>query len=122
VPRGNKANFKSNFLHNFWHLNVGMYNVNNALIPNPDKEDHISSLPIQWPILEVGLRMCDWADNKVKYFLLGNPIVWWSGTASLVLFVFLLFWYSVRQKRKYIEFSPGKNKWMHYLNNFINTV
>ncbi|GES85978.1 glycosyltransferase family 39 protein [Rhizophagus clarus] len=84
LPPGNSANIKSNFLHNFWHLNV-----------------------------EVGLRMCDWADDKVKFFLLGNPIVWWSGTASLVLFVFLFFWYLVRQKRKYIEFSPAE--WTHFL-------
>ncbi|CAB4403826.1 unnamed protein product [Rhizophagus irregularis] len=113
LPLGSKVNFKSKFLHNFWHLNVGMYTVNNALIPNPDKEDSISSLPIQWPILEVGLRMSEWADDKVKFFLLGNPIVWWSGTASLVLFFCLLFWYSVRQKRKYIEFSPAE--WIHFL-------
>ncbi|RIA99183.1 glycosyltransferase family 39 protein [Glomus cerebriforme] len=113
LPPGGKANYRSSFLYDFWYLNVAMYVSNNALVPDPDKEDYVSSLPKQWPILEVGLRMCDWGDNIIKFYLLGNPVVWWSGTASLILFVFVLFWYSVRQKRKYIEFSPAQ--WAHFL-------
>jgi hypothetical protein len=78
-------------------LNVAMMTSNNALVPDPDKQDDLASLWWQWPILHVGLRMCSWDDNIVKYFLLGNPIVYWGTTASLGLFglaflVYLLRW------------------------------
>ena len=107
---GGKSHYKSRFLDDFLRLNTAMYVTNNALVADPNEIDILTSSPGQWPILEVGLRMCDWSDEAVKYYLLGNPVVWWSGTASLVSFVVVLFWYLVRQKRKIIEFSPGKNK------------
>ncbi len=110
MPPGGKAKYKSRFLQNIWHLNFAMYTTNNALVPDPDDDDVLTSTPRQWPILEVGLRMCNWADDMVKFYLLGNPVVWWSGTASLILFNSMLFWYLVRKQRQYIEFSPGKNE------------
>ncbi|CAJ0841330.1 938_t:CDS:10 [Entrophospora sp. SA101] len=113
LPPGKQAVYKSKFLHDFWHLNVAMYTTNNALVPDPDKEDILASTPRQWPIVEVGLRMCSWADDAVKYYLLGNPIVWWSGTASLIIFVFLFAWYIIRAQRKYSDFSSAQ--WAHFL-------
>jgi len=52
-----------------------MMTSNNALVPDPDKQDDLASKWWQWPILHVGLRMCSWDDKIGKYFLLGNPIV-----------------------------------------------
>ncbi|KAG9301385.1 hypothetical protein G9A89_018057 [Geosiphon pyriformis] len=114
LPPAPRAKYRSKFLHDFWHLNVAMYTSNNALVPDPDKEDNLASTPGQWPILEVGLRMCSWADDVVKYFLLGNPVVWWSGTLSLALYVIVLGWYLVRRQRQYQDFaSPAR--WNHFL-------
>ncbi|CAG8775297.1 5209_t:CDS:2, partial [Acaulospora morrowiae] len=112
-PPGGKSYYKSKFFNDFWHLNVAMYTTNNALVPDPDKDDVLASSPRQWPILEVGLRMCSWADNAVKYYLLGNPFVWLPGTASLVLYVLILAWYIVRRQRQYQDLTPAQ--WDHYL-------
>ncbi|CAI2176276.1 8797_t:CDS:10, partial [Funneliformis geosporum] len=113
LPSGGRAYYKSSFLNDFWHLNVAMYTTNNALVPDPDKEDILASTPGQWPFLKVGLRMCSWADDVVKYYLLGNPVVWWSGTVSLIIFVVTLLWYLVRRQRGYKDFSPAQ--WTHFL-------
>ena len=53
-----------------------MMTSNNALVPDPDKQDDLASQWWQWPLLHVGLRMCSWDDKITKYFLLGNPLVY----------------------------------------------
>ena len=87
---------------------------NNALIPDPDKEDVLASKPIDWPLMHLGLRMCGWADNQVKYYLLGTPVIWWSGTLSLILSLVALSIYLLRMQRRYNDFEPGM------LSNFIS--
>ena len=104
---------------------------NNALVPDPDKQDDLASQFWQWPILNVGLRMCAWDDNSeylqdrfgskqlifhqvVKYFLLGNPIVYWGSTASLGVVVALVAWYLVRWQRGYDELKQGDIDQIHY--------
>ncbi|CAG8687255.1 4908_t:CDS:10 [Dentiscutata erythropus] len=87
LPPGGGSHYRTMFLHDFWHLNVAMYTTNNALIPDPDKEDILASHPWQWPILQVGIRICGWDDNAVKYYLLGNPIIWWSAQWTHFLYV-----------------------------------
>lgn len=41
-----------------------MMTSNNALVPDPDKQDDLASMPWQWPLLNVGLRMCGWDDSS----------------------------------------------------------
>ena len=96
------------------HLNVAMMTSNNALVPDPDKQDDLASQFWQWPILNVGLRMCGWDDNTVKYFLLGNPIVYWGSTASLLIFMGIVAWYLVRWQRGYEELKPSEVDQIHY--------
>jgi dolichyl-phosphate-mannose-protein mannosyltransferase len=67
VPASEKNTYKSPFLRDFIHLNVAMMTSNNALVPDPDKQDDLASKAWQWPILNVGLRMCGW-DDKSKFF------------------------------------------------------
>ena len=80
---------------------------NNALIPDPDKEDILASSPSDWPFLHLGLRMCGWADTQTKYYLLGTPIIWWAGSTSLIVAVIAVTIYILRQQRKYKDFDPG---------------
>lgn len=41
-----------------------MMTSNNALVPDPDKQDDLASQFWQWPLLHVGLRMCGWDDSS----------------------------------------------------------
>lgn len=95
--------YRSSFLRDFWHLNVAMMTSNNALVPNPDKEDILASNPTDWPFMRLGLRMCGWGDSQTKYYLLGTPIIWWGGSASIIGSLLLLGFYLFRQQRKYVD-------------------
>ena len=91
-----------------------MMTSNNALVPDPDKRDDLASKFWQWPILNVGLRMCSWDDKVVKYFLLGNPFVYWGSTASLVIFSGLIAWYLIRWQRGYRDLTPADVDHIHF--------
>jgi dolichyl-phosphate-mannose-protein mannosyltransferase len=54
------------------------------------------------------MRMNGWGMNSVKYYLVGNAIVWWSGTLGLISFVLSYLWYQIRFQRKHNDFAPGK--------------
>jgi len=105
LPPAQKGAFKSPFFRDFIHLNVAMMTSNNALVPDPDKQDDLASAPWQWPILNVGLRMCGWDDKIVKYFLLGNPVVYWGAFGSLFGLGFLILFYLVRWQRGYNDLT-----------------
>jgi dolichyl-phosphate-mannose-protein mannosyltransferase len=91
-----------------------MMTSNNALVPDPDKQDDLASQWWQWPILNVGLRMCSWDDSIVKYFLLGNPFVYWGSTVGLGIFAVLTAWYVLRWQRGYTELSDDDIDMIHY--------
>ena len=91
-----------------------MMTSNNALVPDPDKQDDLASQFWQWPILHVGLRMCGWDDSIVKYFLLGNPLVYWFSTASLGLVAVMVAWYLVRWQRGYGDLTEADIDQIHY--------
>jgi len=125
VPESKANTYKSPFLRDFIHLNVAMMTSNNALVPDPDKQDDLASQAWQWPILNVGLRMCGWDDKSnisqiislipaVKYYLLGNPINVWSSTASIVVFGIFAFIYILRWQRHYIDFTPAYLDHVHF--------
>lgn len=90
-----------------------MMTSNNALIPDPDKEDILASSPTDWPFMHLGLRMCGWGDHQMKYYLLGTPVIWWAGAGSLVVSLFVLGFYLLRMQRKYKDFEPSKQLLLH---------
>ncbi|KAK2624336.1 hypothetical protein QTJ16_006286 [Diplocarpon rosae] len=114
LPAADAGAYRSPFFQDFIHLNVAMMTSNNALVPDPDKQDDLASSFWQWPILNVGLRMCGWDDSIVKYFLLGNPFVYWGSTASLGVITLLVAWYLVRRQRGYKELSQWDIDQIHY--------
>ena len=85
-----------------------MMTSNNALIPDPDKEDILASNPSDWPFLRLGLRMCGWGDQQLKYYSLGTPIIWWAGTTSLAASLGVLAIYLIRMQRKYADMEPSE--------------
>ncbi|CAK5268733.1 unnamed protein product [Mycena citricolor] len=113
LPPTDLQSIKTSFLHDFWHLNVAMMNSNNALIPDPDKEDILASQPFDWPFLHLGLRMCGWEPKQTKFYLLGNPIVWWGSSTSLIVAGVTLAVYLMRTQRKQVVLTDAE--WDHFL-------
>ncbi|KAF8800036.1 dolichyl-phosphate-mannose-protein mannosyltransferase [Phlegmacium glaucopus] len=113
LPAGDHKLYNSPFLRDFWHLNVAMMTSNNALVPDPDKEDILASKPFDWPFLHLGLRMCGWGDTQIKYYLMGTPVVWWASTLSLFVAFATLGVYLLRYQRKYIDMDA--REWDHFL-------
>ncbi|KAJ3737050.1 glycosyltransferase family 39 protein [Lentinula guzmanii] len=99
LPPAARSLSRSPFITDFIHLNIAMMTSNNALIPDPDKEDLLASKPWEWPFLSVGLRMCGWGDQQIKYYLMGNPIIWWGGSISLIVATFVALGLVVRRQR-----------------------
>lgn len=114
VPAGDPGSYKSPFFRDFIHLNVAMMTSNNALVPDPDKQDDLASQFWQWPLLNVGLRMCGWDSTIVKYFLLGNPAIYWTSTACLSLIGPIVAWYLVRWQRGFEELKQADIDHIHY--------
>jgi dolichyl-phosphate-mannose-protein mannosyltransferase len=114
LPPASAADFKSPFWRDFVHLNVAMMTSNNALVPDPDKADELASSAWQWPIAWVGLRMCGWDDHTVKYFLLGNPFVYWSSTAGLLVLGLLALYHILRWQRSSPALSPAETDKLIY--------
>ena len=82
---------------------------NNALVPDPDKEDILASKPLDWPFLHLGLRMCGWGPDQYKYYLMGTPVIWWATTLSLFVAVATLGVYFLRAQRKYVDMDARES-------------
>lgn len=74
---------RSPFWRDFLLLNVAMMNSNNALVPDPNKEDGLASSWWEWPTLHRGLRMNGWGPQTTRYYLLGHPLL--TAMTSLLL-------------------------------------
>ncbi|KAJ2773516.1 Protein O-mannosyltransferase 2 [Coemansia nantahalensis] len=105
LPPADPKDLKSPFLRNFIRLNKAMARTNNALVPDKDKIDQLTSDPSDWPIMRLGLRICGWEDSEVKFWLIGNPAVWWTSTLAVVLGVLQLVYYAVRRQRGLCDFA-----------------
>ncbi|CAH6718929.1 dolichyl-phosphate-mannose--protein mannosyltransferase 6 [[Candida] jaroonii] len=92
---------KPKFWREFILVNYGMMASNNALVPDGNKFDRLSSKWWEWPILRIGLRMNSWSATSVKFFLMGNPFVTWFSTfniAVITLYFMVQLWRWQRQK------------------------
>jgi hypothetical protein len=108
VPKGNPNLYRSNFFKDFIDVNVGMWTSNNALVPDPERgHDILTSQPYHWPFLWTGIRMCSWDDRVIKFYLLGNPIIWWGSTLSVIVFVLMFMTYLIRSKRQLNDFKTN---------------
>jgi dolichyl-phosphate-mannose-protein mannosyltransferase len=77
-----KVNYENpGFFGKFWELQKVMWKTNAGLV-----ESHAwDSRPGSWPILRRGINF--WGKDHTQIYLLGNPIVWWSSTLAVVIYV-----------------------------------
>ncbi|KAJ2876339.1 Protein O-mannosyltransferase 2 [Coemansia aciculifera] len=114
LPPAKPSQLKSSFLRNFARLNLAMARSNNALTPDKDKFDALASSPQDWPIMRLGMRMCGWEDGEVKFWLIGNPVVWLLSTLAVVLGPIQMLYYIVRRQRGLCDFAQEK-EWETHL-------
>lgn len=110
---------KTSFFKDFIQLNLAMMATNNALIPDPDKQDDLASKWWQWPSLNVGIRLCGWNDNNRKYFLIGSPATTWTSTVAVGVFALLFVVYLLRWQRQYNDFPSATEKYTNKWNLFL---
>ncbi|TIB70547.1 hypothetical protein E3Q23_04134 [Wallemia mellicola] len=115
LPAGKKSLYKTSFLKDFWHLNIAMMMSNNALIPNPDKQDILASKPTDWPFLRLGLRMNGWGDHNTKYYLIGNSVVWWTSSLALFVFVAISLYHTIRERRRVRDVTKNEIDYFTYV-------
>ncbi|KAI9504697.1 Dolichyl-phosphate-mannose-protein mannosyltransferase-domain-containing protein [Coemansia spiralis] len=114
LPPAKLSDIKTSFFRDFIRLNSAMARTNNALVPDEDKHDLLTSAPYEWPIMRLGLRMCGWEDNKVKFWLVGNPVVWWTSSLAAILGPLQVLYYLVRRQRGLCDFAR-ESEWESYL-------
>ncbi|ODV62939.1 dolichyl-phosphate-mannose-protein mannosyltransferase PMT2 [Ascoidea rubescens DSM 1968] len=110
---------KTNFFKDFIQLNLAMMATNNALIPDQDKQDDLASSFWQWPTLNVGIRLCSWSDDTVKYFLIGSPATTWTSSVGVIIFAILFVIYVLRWQRQIDDFPAAEEPRTHKFNLFL---
>lgn len=104
---GDASLYKSKFLDNFIDCNVGMYMLNNALKPDTDLEPgQLTSTPSDWIFMSKGIRMAAWEDDRLKFYMLGNPAVWPTSTIAILVLLAMTGAYVLIQQRKVFSLLP----------------
>lgn len=81
---------KSNFFKDFLQIQRSMAASNNALTPDPSKNDSIASSWWEWPIMWRGIRMSGWSADSRRYYMFGNPLIIWFTTLCLPVYLMIL--------------------------------
>lgn len=122
LPPAPPGIYKSRFLDDFIDHNAGMWRINNVLTPDPELEPAaLTSKPRQWMFLQRGLRMSGFGDDQVKFYMLGNPIVWWSSSVAIVGLLMLAGGYFLASCRGIQVFS-GSSATDAFVFRFLSTV
>ncbi|WPH01498.1 dolichyl-phosphate-mannose--protein mannosyltransferase 1 [Acrodontium crateriforme] len=77
-----KVNYRNpGFFGKFWELQKVMWTTNAGLV-----ESHAwDSRPPSWPVLRRGINF--WGKDNRQIYLIGNPLIWWSSTAAIGLYI-----------------------------------
>jgi dolichyl-phosphate-mannose-protein mannosyltransferase len=119
VPKTKPGYYRPNLLQDVVAINMGMGSANNMLVDDPNKEpEPFQSFPIQWPLLIRGLRVCNWDDWNVKYFMFGNPANWWGGAFALAFYLLMTFAYTALLERGAVTWTRQESEqyWFAGLN------
>ncbi|XP_039310165.1 protein O-mannosyltransferase 1 isoform X2 [Solenopsis invicta] len=74
-----------------------------------------SSGPLEWPFMSRGIAYWVSNDSNAQVHLLGNIVVWYSGTISMIIYVTLLIFYLMRRRRQC--FDIPEKEWKKFVDN-----
>ncbi|POS87721.1 glycosyltransferase family 39 protein [Erysiphe pulchra] len=95
-----KVNYrKPGFFGKFWEVQKVMWNTNAGLVESHTWE----SRPPSWPILQRGINF--WGKNNRQIYLIGNPIIWWSSSFAILMYVIIKGFAVLRWQRGYNDYD-----------------
>lgn len=96
---------KFQFFTHFLELNKNMFRVNGSFKQDNDLEpQRIVSKPIEWVFLKRGLRMVNWDDNRKKFYMFGNPFIWFLSTFCIFISPMIYLFSPKKSKKDSFEF------------------
>ncbi|WWD18305.1 hypothetical protein CI109_102755 [Kwoniella shandongensis] len=98
-----KVNYnRPSFFEKFFELNAVMWRTNAGLT-----ERHAyDSRPQSWPVLRRGINF--WVKDHRQVYLIGNPVVWWSSTLAIALYLGMRALFVLREKRGFRDLHQPK--------------
>lgn len=104
-----KVNYRNpGFFGKFWELQKVMWRTNAGLT-----DSHAwDSRPESWPIMRRGINF--WGKNHTQIYLIGNPVVWWSSTAAIAIWVLFKSIAALRWQRNCDDYSNETFKRFDY--------
>ena len=95
-----KVNYRNpGFLGKFWELQKVMWKTNAGLV-----ESHAwDSRPPSWPVLLRGINF--WGKDHRQIYLIGNPVIWWSSTAAIAIYIVFKGLSVLRWQRGYKDYD-----------------
>ncbi|POR35071.1 Dolichyl-phosphate-mannose--protein mannosyltransferase 1 [Tolypocladium paradoxum] len=104
-----KVNYRNpGFFGKFWELQQVMWRTNAGLI-----ESHAwDSRPEAWPILRRGINF--WGKHHTQIYLIGNPIVWWTSSLTIIAWVLFKAIAVIRWQRSCNDYSNNTFKRFDY--------
>lgn len=98
-PDVEKVNYvKPGFFGKFWELQKVMWKTNAGLTDSHTWD----SRPESWPILRRGINF--WGRNHRQVYLMGNPVVWYSSTLAVAVYVVFKAIAVLRWQRSYDDY------------------
>ncbi|XP_011270320.1 dolichyl-phosphate-mannose-protein mannosyltransferase, variant [Capsaspora owczarzaki ATCC 30864] len=89
------------FLQSFIELQTEMFAANNRLTDNHAYQ----SRPSEWPLLHRGISF--WQGDQRQVYLIGNPVIWWSATAAILLLAVADVVLLIRERRAVYDLAPA---------------
>ncbi|KAL9122204.1 MAG: hypothetical protein Q9187_001239 [Circinaria calcarea] len=104
-----KVNYRNpGFLGKFWELQKVMWTTNAGLV-----DSHAwDSRPPSWPILRRGINF--WGKDHRQIYLIGNPVIWWSSTAAIAVYLTFKGLSILRWQRGYQDYDNVNFKRFDY--------
>ena len=72
--------------------------------------DHtFAATPANWPLM--GKSLPYWLDehSNAQINLLGNPLLWWIGTAAVITFTAVIAFYLMRRRRQIFDLEQSEH-------------
>ena len=104
-----KVNYRNpGFFGKFWELQKVMWTTNAGLV-----ESHAwDSRPPSWPVLRRGINF--WGKDHRQIYLIGNPVIWWSSTSAIAIYLVFKGLSVLRWQRGYSDYDNVNFKRFDY--------